>query len=115
MKEIPVYLLIHSCVLRKYRTDRSLFSRVLVSQTKLDKVRIVPSGRHRCGIRQSRMRYGGKLYYDVKNSLPEEAVFIEEGLESVILFNGHEYPVTGAEYIYADELHHIELMLGGAV
>ena len=113
---IPVRALIHSCVLRKYRTSPDLVTRTRVSDTALSRVRIVPEARVKCDERHCRTMRGGKLYFDTVNSLPEEAEFITEGLDSVIVFGGHEYPVTGAAYIYDGMgLHHTELSLGGAL
>ncbi len=113
---IPRGLLTHRCILRKYRTDRDLLTRTRVSDQELSGVRVMPEAVRTGDVRHTRTQRRGVLYYDAVSSLPTEAEFITDGLDSVIVFRQHEYPVTGAAYFYDDKgLHHIELSLGGAV
>lgn len=113
---IPKEILIHACRLKIFSGSGILGSRTLISETELSRVRIAV----RTDIKEDeggrRLCHGGTLYYDCVNSLPEEAVFLEDDCYSIIEWGGREYAVVSVKYIYGTEgLHHLEVELGGNV
>lgn len=113
-RAIPMEILTHSCILRKYGHDGIFGERVLISETAVSQVRLSLFRERRSeaeGIRETR---GGTLYYDCKNSIPMNAVFIEDDYTYTIVFDGEEFEIKDVKYFYLfRELHHLEIGLGG--
>lgn len=111
---IPPAILCHSCVLRIYEQGLPLGERILKSEVRLKKVRLQMSARKKADAGGVYYEHRGKMFYDCRASEPAEAVFMESGCESFITYRNREYALTGVRYIYdGDELHHLEIELGG--
>ena len=114
MYPIPKEVLIHSCVLNNYSEEGAYGERKLISRTVLSNVRISVYGRAERDIRSRNVKRCGVLYFDCQNSSPEDAEFMGENFIGTISFNGEEYEITSVKYFYCgDELHHLEVGLGG--
>ena len=113
MKHIPFRLLDGSCILRTYGNMDIFGGREVISETRLERVRIefsrkkVVSG---CG---EAVFSCGRLYYDCGRSIPEDAVFSADGGCSVII-GGREFRVTEIRYHFSSGVPvFIVLELGG--
>lgn len=112
---IPREALIHGCILNRYG-DGGVFGKgEPTGSVVLKNVRCSVVRRKKSDLRGERIEKSGVLYFDCKNSSPEDVRFLEDGFRSEIVFDGEAFEVTGIRYIYgSSELHHLEVLLGGA-
>lgn len=110
---IPKEALIHSCVLKRYSEGGVFGKGGLVSVVVLENVRCSVEHTKRSDPKGDRIEKRGVLYFDCKNSSPEDVKFLEDGFRSEIVFGGEVFSVTGVRYIYGtSELHHLEVVMG---
>lgn len=110
---IPRELLIHRCVLNRYRDGGIFGNGELISSVILSNVRCRAACSKKSSSEGERIEKSGVLYFDCENSSPEDAVFLSDGCRSEVVFEGEVYAVTGVRYIYGTTgLHHLEVALG---
>ena len=90
-------MLIHSCVLKNYSEEGTFGERKLISQTVLSNVRICVYGKAQRDIHSRNVKKCGVLYYDCRNSSPEDAEFMGEDFIGTVVFNGTEYEITSVK------------------
>ncbi|MCM1578056.1 MAG: minor capsid protein [Ruminococcus sp.] len=111
---IPEEVLIHRCVLNRYKNGGVFGKGELEESIMLENVRLSAVRKRRADKNGGREEKSGVLYFDCQNSRPEDVEFMGDGYRSEIIFGGESYEVTGVRYIYGlTRLHHLEVILGG--
>ncbi len=112
---IPKEILIHSCMLKLYKSDGIFGEPVLMSETLLSNVRCSLHRTSKASCDGYAKATAGTLYYDCQNSTPSDVSFMENGCVGIIVFKGHELRIIKIRYIYGSSgLHHLEIELEGA-
>lgn len=110
MKQIPMKILTHSCILRIYSETDIYGDRELISDTEIKNVRIVPKCTRHLGTYSERLSHGGRLYYDCKNSQPADIDFLPTGCRAAIFFDDREYTIFMVRKIFDKSgVHHLEV------
>lgn len=110
---IPYRLLDGSCILRVYGGSDIFGDRQIVSERRLEKVRIELYRQKNSDRNGEAVFLGGRIFYDCGRSIPDETVFSQGGECSVVI-RGEELRVTGIRYHYlGGRLKFIVLELAG--
>ncbi|MCI7768410.1 MAG: minor capsid protein [Oscillospiraceae bacterium] len=113
MRHIPYRLLDGSCILRNYGEMDIFGGREIISETKLERVRIELFLKKDASKNGEALFSCGRLYYDCGRSIPEEADFSADGGCSVII-RDREYQITELRYHFVGgKPAFIVLELGG--
>ncbi|MBP1546138.1 MAG: hypothetical protein J6A37_06020 [Oscillospiraceae bacterium] len=113
MTHIPFRLLSDSCIIRKYGEGDIFGEREIISETLLERVKIITEKISQTDKNGEGAAQKGTLYYDCGRSIPEEAEFFCNGACTVV-FGDREMRITDIKYRYFfGRLCIIELSLEG--
>lgn len=113
MRHIPYRLLDGSCILRQYGKKDPFGEREIISETRLEKIRIELFRKKDVSKSGEAVFSFGRLYYDCGRSFPEEAFFSAEGDMSVVI-SGEEFLISEIRYhCIGGKLRFIALELKG--
>lgn len=110
---MPYRLLDGTCILRVYGGGDIFGDKEVVSERRLERVRIEIYRRKISDINGEAVFSRGRIFYDCGRSIPEDMVFSAGGGCSAVI-RGEEFPVTGIKYHYfGGRLRFIVLELAG--
>ncbi len=110
---MPYRLLDGSCILRVYGGGDIFGDKEVVSERRLERVRIEIYRQKNADKNGEAVFSRGRIFYDCGRSVPDEAVFSSGGECSAII-RGEEFRVTGIKYHYCGgRLRFIVLELAG--
>lgn len=110
---MPYRLLDGSCILRTYGGGDIFGDKEVVSERRLERVRIEIYRQKNADKNGEAVFSRGRIFYDCGRSVPDEAVFSSGGECSAII-RGEEFRVTGIKYHYCGgRLRFIVLELAG--
>ena len=108
MRPIPKFLLIHSAVLRKKKSENAWGSRAY-TDTALKSVRFEPVEKRQYSSSDGLPEADTKMFFDCRNSSPDN---VEFETDDVITFGNEDHRIVKVSSFYDEKrLHHFEVYL----
>lgn len=106
IKQIPLNLLIHSCVQKTGRTVDSWGNATYATSKTINHVRFEPYQKKEISKDNQEITYNLMMFYDASNSTATTFT-----INDVITYNNTDYQVKEIKELFTDKLHHLEIGL----